>query len=66
MSAEPETTVRTDSVENSTYRSGQSRDWIKVKTAAWREANRDRHGMFEKKRAQTQPSSQDLHNRGGA
>ena len=65
MSAEPETTVRTDSVETSTYRSGQSR-MDKVKTAAWREANRDRHGMFEKKRAQTQPSSQDLHNRGGA
>ena len=53
MTAEPETSVRTDSVETSTYRSGQSRDWIKVKTAAWREANRDRHGMFEKKRAQT-------------
>jgi bifunctional non-homologous end joining protein LigD len=36
---------------DSTYRSGQSRDWIKVKTAAWREANRDRHELFEKKRS---------------
>jgi ATP-dependent DNA ligase len=24
------------------YRSGLSRDWLKVKTAAWREANRER------------------------
>jgi len=35
---------------DSTYRSGQSRDWIKVKTAAWRAANRDRYELFERKR----------------
>ena len=34
----------------SVYRSGPTRDWIKVKTAAWREANGDRHELFEKKR----------------
>jgi bifunctional non-homologous end joining protein LigD len=32
------------------YRSGPNPGWIKVKTAAWREANRDRCGMFEKSR----------------
>jgi ATP-dependent DNA ligase len=30
------------------YRSGESRDWVKVKTAAWREANRERWRMFER------------------
>ena len=30
------------------YRSGVSRDWVKVKTAAWREANRERWRMFER------------------
>jgi bifunctional non-homologous end joining protein LigD len=34
----------------SVYRSGPTRDWIKVKTAVWREANRDRGELFEKKR----------------
>jgi ATP-dependent DNA ligase len=33
----------------SAYRSGPSRDWVKVKTAAWREANRERWRMFEKR-----------------
>jgi hypothetical protein len=33
----------------SAYRSGPSRDWLKVKTAAWREANRERWRMFEKR-----------------
>jgi ATP-dependent DNA ligase len=28
------------------YRSGKNLGWIKVKTAAWREANRDRWEMF--------------------
>jgi bifunctional non-homologous end joining protein LigD len=30
------------------YRSGKNTGWIKVKTAAWREANRDRWEMFER------------------
>ena len=29
------------------YRSGECRDWRKVKTAAWREANRERWRPFE-------------------
>jgi len=32
------------------YRSGECRDWRKVKTAAWREANRERWRLFEKAR----------------
>ena len=28
--------------------SGERRDWRKVKTMAWREANRERWGLFEK------------------
>ena len=32
------------------YRSGEGRDWRKVKTAAWREANRERWRLFEKAR----------------
>jgi bifunctional non-homologous end joining protein LigD len=35
--------------KDSAYRSGPTRDWVNVKTAAWREANRDRHEMLEKK-----------------
>ena len=31
------------------YRSGKNPGWIKVKTAAWREANRDRWEMFERR-----------------
>jgi bifunctional non-homologous end joining protein LigD len=31
------------------YRSGECRDWRKVKTAAWREANRERWRLFERK-----------------
>jgi bifunctional non-homologous end joining protein LigD len=30
------------------YHSGECRDWRKVKTAAWREANRERWGLFER------------------
>ena len=30
------------------YRSGKNVSWVKVKTAAWREANRDRWEMFER------------------
>ena len=30
------------------YRSGPSRDWLKVKTAAWREANRERWRAFQR------------------
>jgi bifunctional non-homologous end joining protein LigD len=33
---------------DSQYRSGKSSAWIKVKCAAWREANRDRHELFER------------------
>lgn len=32
------------------YRSGKNPGWIKVKTATWRKANRDRWEMFERKR----------------
>ena len=31
------------------YRSGPNSGWVKVKTAAWREANRGRWEMFEKR-----------------
>ena len=31
------------------YRSGKNAGWIKVKTAAWRAANRERHKLFEKR-----------------
>jgi ATP-dependent DNA ligase len=30
------------------YRSGECRDWVKIKTAAWREANRGRWELFQK------------------
>ena len=36
---------------DSAYRSGPTRDWLKIKTSAWRAANRDRWEMFQKKRA---------------
>jgi hypothetical protein len=29
------------------YRSGKNRGWIKIKTATWREANRERCKLFE-------------------
>jgi bifunctional non-homologous end joining protein LigD len=32
------------------YCSGRSKDWIKVKCAAWRDANKWRHEFFEKRR----------------
>ena len=32
----------------SAYRSGPSRDWVKMKTAAWRAANRERWRLFQK------------------
>ena len=35
---------------NSAYRAGPTHDWIKVKTADWREATRDRHELFDMKR----------------
>jgi ATP-dependent DNA ligase len=35
----------------SLYRSGPTRDWLKIKTATWRAANKDRWELFEKKRA---------------
>jgi bifunctional non-homologous end joining protein LigD len=35
--------------QTSAYRSGPSRDWVKIKTAAWRAANRERWRMFEKR-----------------
>jgi ATP-dependent DNA ligase len=30
------------------YRSGECRDWRKVKTLVWREANRERWRLFER------------------
>ena len=33
----------------SAYGSGLSRDWVKVKTEAWRTANRERWRLFEKR-----------------
>jgi ATP-dependent DNA ligase len=35
---------------NAPYRSGECRDWRKVKTQAWREATRERWRLFEKAR----------------
>ena len=32
---------------DSAYRSGKTRDWLKIKTASWRAANRDRWEMFQ-------------------
>jgi len=32
------------------YRSGESRNWRRIKTAAWREANRERWRLFERRR----------------
>jgi len=32
------------------YRSGECRDWRKVKMQVWREANRERWRLFEKAR----------------
>ena len=31
------------------YRSGKNPGWVKVKCRAWREANKDRWEMFEKR-----------------
>jgi len=31
------------------YRTGPNSGWVKVKTAAWRQANRDRWEMFERR-----------------
>ena len=36
--------------KDSAYRSGPTRDWLKVKTATWRTENRGRWELFEKKR----------------
>jgi ATP-dependent DNA ligase len=33
----------------SAYRSGPSRDWLKMKTSGWRAANRERWRLFEKR-----------------
>jgi ATP-dependent DNA ligase len=33
---------------DTSYRSGECRDWVKVKTMAWREANRERWQLFER------------------
>ena len=30
------------------YRSGKNQGWVKVKTATWQAANRERHKLFEK------------------
>jgi bifunctional non-homologous end joining protein LigD len=34
----------------SSYRSGKSKDWIKVKCAEWKESNRWRREFFEERR----------------
>jgi ATP-dependent DNA ligase len=39
------------SVLNPRTSRGPTRDWLKVKTASWRAANKDRWELFEKKRA---------------
>ena len=31
---------------DSPYRSGACRDWLKIKTTAWREANKERWRLF--------------------
>ena len=36
--------------KESAYRSGPTCDWLKIKTATWREANRYRWELFEKRR----------------
>jgi bifunctional non-homologous end joining protein LigD len=38
------------------YRSGECRDWMKVKTVAWRQANRERWRLFERKGADKRSS----------
>jgi ATP-dependent DNA ligase len=35
---------------NSVYRSGECRDWVKIKTERWRAANRERWRLFERGR----------------
>ena len=35
----------------SAYRSGKTRDWLKIKTVSWRAVNRDRWELFQKGRA---------------
>ena len=37
-----------EGIVSSLYRSDRSSAWIKLKCAAWREANRDRHVLFER------------------
>jgi ATP-dependent DNA ligase len=36
---------------DSAYRSGPTKDWLKIKTVSWRMANRDRWELFQKGRA---------------
>jgi bifunctional non-homologous end joining protein LigD len=36
-------------LQSSIYYSGPSRDWVKIKTEAWRVANRERWRLFEKR-----------------
>jgi hypothetical protein len=43
----PETSV-VSKRRDAAYRSGECRDWRKVKTLAWREANRERWRLFER------------------
>ena len=37
---------------SSPYRSGHTRDWLKIKTEEWREANRQRWELFSKPQAE--------------
>jgi len=41
----------------SPYRSGECRDWRKIKTRTWREANRERWRLFENGANDSTPSS---------
>ena len=43
---------------SSPYRSGECKDWRKIKTAAWRAANRERWRLFERGRMCTQALAQ--------
>jgi bifunctional non-homologous end joining protein LigD len=45
---------------DASYRSGECRDWRKVKTLAWREANRERWRLFERGLATTSSRSMSI------
>jgi len=47
-------------IQRAPYRCGECRDWRKVKTAAWREANRERWRLFERDGATQKRTKQAL------